>query len=114
MNRKLMYLRYLPFLVLLASCSTFTATKTPQGVIDEANVMIVAAANQIGEYMANGILTAQEAQSELDKVKKARADIKDAQKLLDDGSAILARNKAELTQRLLLELQKKLAARNRT
>jgi len=49
----------------------------------------------------------------LDKVKKFRADVKEAQKLLEQGETVLAVNKATATRELVKQLQEHVAKKAR-
>ena len=103
--------RYLVVLLFaLAACATL---QTPQQVINEANTLVIVAAQQISEYKATGQLTQSEAQEQLDKVKKFRADAVEAQKLLDKGESVLAVNKATATRALIKQLQEHVAKKAR-
>lgn len=99
--------------MLLAACANpLTVPQTPQGAIDEANVMLHATANVIAQNVADGIYTKAEGQKYLDKVRDLAKKVDDAQALVDAGLPD-AKDRAELVRRLIVALHREVAQRAR-
>lgn len=101
------YLLSLWLLFILTACAH--GPRSPQEVIDDANALVFVVAGQIEDRKREGLMSKDEAQKELDKVKGFRAKVKEAEKLLSEGQLVLALDRAELVEKALLELQKQVA-----
>jgi hypothetical protein len=99
---------YLPFLLLLAACTTLSP-KSPQDSINEANVVLTASYKQLGENVKNKVTTKEEAQKVLSELDKLSKGVDDAQILLRAGNPLQAENQIKLLNSALISLQKKLA-----
>lgn len=95
----------------LVGCATPAAS--PQEAINQANLLITAITQQIGENYDNKVLTRDEALAYQAKVKAFVADVNEAQRLLDDGQDVLAGDKARIVERLLISLQREIAQKAR-
>lgn len=90
-----------------------TAAQQAQGVINESNVTLTAAANVIAQNALDGTMTKQEAQSALDQVRELVRQVDLAQALLNSGAVLDAKTKADVVNRLVLALHKQVAAKAR-
>lgn len=84
-----------------------------QRAINETNVTLAAAANVIAQNLSDGVMTRAEAQEALNQVKEYAIKADDAQKLLDTGFVLDAKNQAELVKGLISTLHKQVAAKAR-
>jgi hypothetical protein len=113
-------------LALLAGCAMFTqpgtvpvseklspAAQSAQTAINEANILLTAAANVIAQNVVDGISTKDEGQKQIDQVRTYATQVDRAQKLLESGDIVSARNQAELAQKLIATLHREVAARAR-
>lgn len=89
------------------------AGKQAQNLINEANAGLAAAATVIGDNVQAGVMTPAEGRDYLARVKSWAAEVDRAQSLLDAGSDVAARDKAQLVGSLIVALQKEVAARAR-
>lgn len=80
-----------------------------QTAINETNVLLNAMAQVIGANVQDRIYTREEGQQKLDLVRAYGRDVDRAQALLDSGEVLAAKDKAELTMRLLTALQREVA-----
>lgn len=85
-----------------------------QSAINEANLMIAAAANVIGNNAAAGIMTKAEAQQALDEVKRLREQARSAQAVLDLGDIGNAQTQAALINQLAAALHARVAKQARS
>lgn len=112
--------------LLLTSCAMFTqpgtvpvseklspAAQAAQTTINEANILLTAAANVIAQNVVDGISTKDEGQKQIDQVRTYAAQVDRAQKLLESGDIVSAKNQAELAQKLIVTLHREVAARAR-
>ena len=113
MKRTLTWFAPIWIALVISACTTFDPPTTPQAAIDQANVVLIAAATQVGDNLKAGIMLKSEAQAALDKVKQAAVMLDDAQKLLDQGKAIEAQDKVKLANSLLTALQREIAIKAR-
>lgn len=90
-----------------------TAEARAQSAIDEANVLIAAAANVIAQNVKDGVMSRDEAQAALDRVRGFAGQLDEAQGLIREGQHVLAQNRAQLAHRLLLALHREVAAKAR-
>jgi hypothetical protein len=81
--------------------------------INEANVLLAAAANVIAQNVVDGISTKAEGQKLLDQVRAYSADVDRAKAMLVAGEVLAARDKAELARKLVVALHREVAARAR-
>lgn len=89
------------------------AAQEAQRAINEANVILAAAANVTAQNVADGILTKPEGQAYVAKLKEYAGKVDAAQKLLDSGDVLNAKTQAEVLSRLIVALHKEVAARSR-
>lgn len=87
--------------------------KAAQTAINEANVLLAAAARVIKQNAADGIMTKAEAQKALDQVRSYAADVDKAKNLLAAGEVLNAQNKAELVHKLIVALHREVSERAR-
>ena len=99
--------------VLVAGCATFSPPKTPQEAINQANLVITAIAQQVGDNLTNKVMTHDEAAAAIAKLRPLAAGIDEAQALLANGQAMAAGDKAKIVNQLLLSLQREVAAKAR-
>jgi hypothetical protein len=90
------------------------AAQAVQSTVNEANILLAAVASVIGQNVLDGIATKAEGQRQLDQVRAYAAEVDRAQKLLESGEIIAAKDRAELTRRLVVALHREVAARART
>lgn len=113
-------------LSLLAGCAMFTqpgtipvsqqlspAAQTAQTAINEANILLTAAANVIAQNVVDGISTKAEGQKQLDQVRTYAAQVDRAKRLLDSGDIVAAKDQAELASKLIVALHREVASRAR-
>lgn len=116
-----------PFIVAaclaLAGCGTlFTNTGTipvsqtlspqaqqAQTAINEANVLLTAFNNAVGQEKVDGIITAAERDAYLDKSDAYGETLDKAQKALRGGDILSAKNQAELVKKLITTLHREVA-----
>ena len=84
-----------------------------QKTINESNIAITAAANVVAQNTIDGIWTKQEGQAYIAKLKDYASKVDAAQKMLDSGDVLNAKNQAELLSRLIVALHREVAARAR-
>ena len=84
-----------------------------QKTINESNIAITAAANVVAQNTIDGIWTKQEGQSYIAKLKDYAGKVDAAQKMLDSGDVLNAKNQAELLSKLIVVLHREVAARAR-
>lgn len=89
------------------------AAQTAQTAINEANILLIAAANVLGQQLTDGIVSKPEAQLQLNQIREFAARVDRAQQMLDTGDVLGAQNQAELAQRLLIVLHREIAQRAR-
>jgi soluble cytochrome b562 len=89
------------------------AAQGVQKSINEANVLIAAAANVVAQDMKDGILTKPQAQAYADKLKEFSQKADQAQALLAGGNILDAKNQAELLSALILALHREVVARRK-
>jgi hypothetical protein len=99
-------------LLLVAACATLGDT-SPQGLINEGNVTLTATANVIAQNVQEGVMTREEAQSALDRVRTYAKRLDAAQALLDTGDLRNAATQAKLLSSLIIALQREVAAKAR-
>ena len=111
--------------IALGACSGFTPTSLPisqnlpqaaqtaQKAINEANVALAAAANVLTQQVTDGILTKQEAQAYLDRLKGYAKQVDGSKELLAKGLILDAKKEAELVAKLIIALHREVAARAR-
>ena len=95
------------------SQSLSPAAQSVQKALNEANITIAAAANVVAQYVADGILTKPEAQKYVAELKGYAAQADKAQKMLDSGDVVNAKNQAELLNRLIVALHREVSTRSR-
>jgi hypothetical protein len=71
------------------------AAQSAQTAINEANILLTAAANVIAQNVVDGISTKDEGQKQIDQVRTYATQVDRAQKLLESGDIVSARNQAE-------------------
>lgn len=84
-----------------------------QTAINEANILLTALKKTIADKVTAGAATPDEAQDALNKTREYDAKVDAAQRLLDLGDPANAYNQAALVNRLLADLQAKLAQMKR-
>ena len=84
-----------------------------QKAINEANILLTALKKTIADKVTAGAATPDEAQDALNKTREYDAKVDAAQRLLDLGDPANAYNQAALVNRLLADLQAKLAQMKR-
>jgi soluble cytochrome b562 len=89
------------------------AAQSVQKSINEANVILTAAANVLSQQVADGILSKPDAQAYLSKIKGYAADVDKAQDLLAKGLILDAKNQAEILSKLVVALHKEIASRRK-
>ena len=113
-------------LPILAACGALTppgsvpvspsapaAVQAAQSTINEANVLITASATVIERNVAEGVMTGPEAQDAVARLRQYAGHMDEAQRLLERGDILAAKNRAEIANRLILQLHRELAARAR-
>lgn len=96
------------------SQSLSPAAQQAQSLINEANVLLTAAANVIAQNVVDGIYTKDEGQAQLNKVKALAAQVDKAAALLMAGEVLSAKDQAELTRKLIIALHREVAERKRS
>jgi len=89
------------------------AAQAAQSAIHESNILLNAVAQVVGQNAADGITLKAEAQKQLDLVRAYGAEVDRAQKLLDAGDIVNAKNRAELTHKLIVALHREVAQKAR-
>jgi hypothetical protein len=112
MKPNLYYFVALLIILSMMGCAT-TVPKTPQQIINDAKVQVAISYKQARERFENNISTKQEFSDEIKKIDGYKAKVNESQKLLDQGFAVLARDKAALVNQLVITLQRELAQRAR-
>ena len=96
-------------LLALAGCATQPELNTPQGVVNEARVMVIAVADMVKEQNASGLMADAEAQSFLNRAKELDRQADEAQALIDLGKGDLTN--ANIIRAALFALQREVAKR---
>ena len=84
-----------------------------QKSINEANIAIATAANVVAQNTVDGIWTKEEGRAYVAKLKDFAGKVDAAQKMLDSGDVLSAKNQAELLSKLVVALHREVAARAR-
>ena len=112
-------------LALLPGCAGFLPQATPipvsqtlsaeaqgaQKVINEGYVLLIAVANTTASYLDQGFLTKAEGRVYYLKLKDAQDKLALAQRMLDEGLAVLAGDKAKIAKTIADALHEELAQR---
>lgn len=117
-------MRALILILALTGCALFSPTGTipvsqtlsapaqqAQSSINEANVLLAAAANVIAQNVVDGITPKDDARAQLAKVKSLAADVDRAKRLLEAGDIATAGQQAELARKLIVALHREVAQR---
>ncbi|MDH4172140.1 MAG: hypothetical protein OEW90_05000 [Betaproteobacteria bacterium] len=109
----------------LPACKSFTepvhgvtsteskAVAAARNAIDEANVLLASVNKVIGDNAAAGVWTKAQAQGWLDETKAAGKKVGEARELLRAGLVVDAQTQAEAIRRVILAIQKRIAAEAR-
>ena len=84
-----------------------------QKSINEANIALAAAANVVAQNTVDGIWTKEEGRAYVAKLKDYAGKVDAAQKMLDSGDVLNAKNQSELLSRIIVALHREVAARSR-
>jgi hypothetical protein len=87
------------------------AAQTAQKAINEANVLLTAAANVTTDYLTQGFLTKDEARAYYLKLRDVQSKLVLAQRFLDEGLVLEATDKAALVRVLVTALHQEVAKR---
>lgn len=89
------------------------AVQAAETAIKEANVLLIAAANVLGQQVVDGIAPKADAQRQLDQLRALAARVNQAQVALDAGDALVAKGLAEVATQGIVVLQREIAQRAR-
>lgn len=89
----------------LLAVACVTVPETPQGVVNEARANLIAAVRLNRSYMAEGIITPAVHDQRLAQIEKISQDLKEAEKLIEQGMAALAMDRAKLARTGILALR---------
>lgn len=95
------------------SQSLSVPAQAAQSAINEANAILIAFNNTVGQQKVDGVITAAERDAYLDKSDAYGEQLDRAQKSLRTGDVVTAKNQAELVKTLVTTLHKAVAAKAR-
>jgi len=110
-------------LAVLPACSLFQPAQIPvkqslpvaaqetQKIINEANVLLTAAANVIAQNIQSGVLAKEDALPQIKRLAELAKQVDSVQLLLDSGNILTAKNQAELLSLAILTLHKQIVSR---
>lgn len=89
------------------------AAQAVQNLINEANMLAIAASNVSAQQAVDGIITKARGLSEQDKIRYFGEKVDKVQKLLDEGNILDAKTQAALLSAAIKELHSEVLARRK-